>query len=712
MLRVSAGLFLVALLSFGQSRSHAGEYALILKDTPVAQASHSRAELMGAAAKTRAAAIRSAQSPVIAELKRRGIAVTRATQILANAVFVHTDAKTAAGLAGIRGVARVQYLPPVTPDLTTALGLENVSAAWSAVGGVGNAGAGMKIGIIDSGIDQTHPGFQDSSLTPPPGFPKGDPNFTNNKVIVARSYIAPQTVNFDSPDDLSPRDRIGHGTAIAMIAAGVQNTGPLGTIQGVAPKAFLGNYKIFGSPGVNTFLAGDFSTVAAALADAISDGMDVVTLAVNEGDPAQFGPLDSDPSCGGSCDVRVQVVENAVQNGLVVVTSAGNSNGTGLHSITLSSIHTPGTAPDAITVGASTNSHVIEQTLTLGNQTFLVLLGDGPHPSAPVTGPVVDVTQLGNDGLACTALPAGSLTGKIALVLAGGGCVYSDKINFAQNAGAIAVVIYQSGSAATLAGGALTDSLGAQNTGIPAALTSAGNGSDIKHYLASNPGAIGTLDPAPTMLDNAPNRVALFSSRGPSIGNFANPVVNTLKPELVAVGGRHLYCRAEIRSEWRSLQRNRLYGRFGHELCGAYGRGRGRAGQAEESEYQHSGEIEIGGREYRDAGCRGFRWNAVARGCGGRGEVGRRRRGEHSGDAGTGDAFVRRVDGHHGFDFPHRKGHERKRRGGDIQFFRAADRCVVCGERHGFAGKPFAAAECVGYRQRETQRHGSACGLV
>ncbi len=56
-----------------------------------------------------------------------------------------------------------------------------------------------------------------------------------------------------SPDDLSPRDHMGHGTAIAMIAAGVQNTGPQGTIQGVAPKAFLGNYKVFGSPSVNDF---------------------------------------------------------------------------------------------------------------------------------------------------------------------------------------------------------------------------------------------------------------------------------------------------------------------------------------------------------------------------------------------------------------------------------------------------------------------------
>jgi len=60
----------------------------------------------------------------------------------------------------------------VTRDLNAAVSLVNASAAWSAVGGVGSAGAGMKIGIIDTGIDQTHPGFQDSSLRLPPDFQK------------------------------------------------------------------------------------------------------------------------------------------------------------------------------------------------------------------------------------------------------------------------------------------------------------------------------------------------------------------------------------------------------------------------------------------------------------------------------------------------------------------------------------------------------------
>ena len=69
----------------------------------------------------------------------------------------------------------------------------------------------------------------------------------------------------------------------------MQNTGPAATIQGVAPKAFLGNYKIYGSPGVNDFT--NFPAVHDALVDALADGMDVVTLSMTEGDASTYdGP--------------------------------------------------------------------------------------------------------------------------------------------------------------------------------------------------------------------------------------------------------------------------------------------------------------------------------------------------------------------------------------------------------------------------------------
>jgi minor extracellular serine protease Vpr len=518
---------------FGQPRTRMGEYALILQDPPVAQVASSRQALSSAQALVHRSKVDLAQRSVRAELARRKLTVHRSSQLLVNAIYVDAGHASAADLSSIPGVKRVQYLPPVSRDLNAAVGLVNASTAWSAVGGTGAAGSGIKIGIIDSGIDQNHPGFQDSSLRPPAGFPKGDTAYTNSKVIVARSYVS-RLAGTDpvssTPDDLSPRDRMGHGTAIAMIAAGVQNSGPLGVIQGVAPKAFLGNYKIFGSPGLNEVTFD--SVVGAAIDDAIADGMDVVTLSINEGDVAQFGPVDGQAACDDTvCDVRAQRVENATKMGLTVVASAGNSGDAGAHAPTRNSIHTPGTAPSAITVGATNNSHVVYQTLRYNNGNVRGLFGDGTRLTAPLSGPAKDVASTGNDGLGCSAFPAGSLSGRVALIQRGT-CYIADKVNNAQAAGAIAVILYQAEGVEYI-----PPTLFIRTTAIPVFTIGNADGKSLKSFLSSNADATVTLDPAFSSADNgAVNTVAGFSSRGPSIGNFAAARDFALKPELVAPG--------------------------------------------------------------------------------------------------------------------------------------------------------------------------------
>jgi uncharacterized protein (TIGR03437 family) len=547
MRKVVLVLFLLVFTAFSQSRGRLADYALILTDAPVAQNTHSRVALRSPDSQRYLERIRSAQSGVRAELKRRGVPVTGAGQILVNAVFVAATRETAAQLGNIPGVAYVVPAPPLHMDLNRALDLQNVPAAWSAVGGASNAGAGIKIGIIDSGIDVNHAGFQDPSLTPPSGFPKGDANYTNSKVIVARSYVALDSAGYDPadpiatshPDDYSPRDRVGHGTAIAMIAAGVQNTGPAGTIQGVAPKAFLGNYKIIGSPSINPFAR--TAAFQQALQDALTDGMDIVTFSLSEGDPAFYGPLDAGTNvCGhaGLCDLETQAVENAVANGLVVVVSAGNDGNIGKNVPTLNTVHSPGTSPAAITVGASVNSHVLYQAVHVSGsnvpsalQSINALFGDGPHIASALSAPIKDVTQLGNDGLACSSLPGGSLAGAIALIQRGGVCSFSDKIINAQNAGAVGVVLYQ------LRGlDSVFSELFAQDTGIPAVMIGSRDGVALTTFLASNSNVTASLDPALTASDTTPDSVWPASSRGPSPGTFAFTPTTVIKPELVGVG--------------------------------------------------------------------------------------------------------------------------------------------------------------------------------
>ena len=166
-------LMLLASAAFGQTPSRLVDYALVLEDPPVARKVESRAALHGAVAQAHLQRIRSAQSGVLAELARRNVKVTSTAQTLLNAVFVTATREEAAQLVGMPGVVRVVHLPRYKPALDKAVGLVNLQAAWTAVGGVSSAGAGVKIGIIDSGIDQNHPGFQDSSLTTPVRFPQG-----------------------------------------------------------------------------------------------------------------------------------------------------------------------------------------------------------------------------------------------------------------------------------------------------------------------------------------------------------------------------------------------------------------------------------------------------------------------------------------------------------------------------------------------------------
>ena len=493
------------------------------------------------------------------QLASRQIRMTAEVKTVLNAIFVVAPKERLAELKALPGVKGVVAGRRYHLNLNKATGLVDAPGAWSALGGIGTAGAGMKIAMIDTGIDQTHPAFQDNSLSVPSGFPicaiaypSGSevniPNcsaYTNNKVIVARSYVPLDAAGSDPtnpapdsmPDDYTPRDRVGHGTGTASASAGVSNTGPAGlTFNGVAPKAFLGNYKVFGSPEVNDGAAED--AIILAIEDALNDGMDVASLSL--GAPAFTGPLDTGSICGNAsgvpCDPMATAVENAVQAGMVVVVAAGN-DGDGESSIvapTLNSIESPGDAPSAITVGSTTNSHYIVDgsVQVLGSgvpsnlQKIVGQLGDGPFPAGQ-TGPAVDVTLLGNHGLACASLPSGSLNGAFAIIQRGT-CDFSNKVTNAQTAGAIGVVLYMADQSAPIVPGGLS------GTNIPAVMISNSDGLALKTFTTANPSskvtiAAGSFEVLKT--SNLVNLLSFYSSLGPAPGN------NAIKPDLAATGG-------------------------------------------------------------------------------------------------------------------------------------------------------------------------------
>jgi minor extracellular serine protease Vpr len=502
-------------------------------------------ELSAAIASGRSHQIELAQARVREAVVAQKAEVLHSTTVLLNAVYISATEQQAQALRSTPGVIAVVKVPVLKRHLSPELDLVNAQAGWNAVGGPLNAGAGSRIAVIDTGIDITHPAFNDAGFTAPAGYPicnvPADCAYTNRKVIVARSYVprlatGNGTAPDSRPDDLTPRDRVGHGTAIAAIAAGVTNSGPAATITGVAPGAFLGNYKVFGSPGVNDVTFGD--VVIQALEDAFKDGMNVAVLSL--GHPGTW--YYTDQVCGSNntdvCDVWALAVENATNNGLTVVTSAGNEgDASGLgYFPNLNSIDSPGTAPAAITVGATTNSHSYYATASVqGNgvpgllSTIDMLFSDGPRPAGPVTAPVRDVSALGDDGRACSPLPAKSLSGAFALITWGAAndCTTTTKGDNARNAGATGVIFYRFQAKDDR----IVSITGLADTGIPSVLIGNTPGAALKQYLTNNHDPQVTLDPSLVEVTGfTADEIAYFSSEGPNISDFA------IKPEIAAPG--------------------------------------------------------------------------------------------------------------------------------------------------------------------------------
>jgi hypothetical protein len=143
-------------------------------------------------------------------------------------------------------------------------------------------------------------------------------------------------------------------TAGSRVHCAAVSNGQAITFNGVAPKAFLGNYKVFGSPNVND--APPESVFILAIEDAVKDGMDVAN--VSAGFVARSGVLDTGAACGlpaGTvCDPIGMASENAVKAGLVIVAAVGNNGFDGdFIRPAFNTIATPAAAPSVIAVGSS-----------------------------------------------------------------------------------------------------------------------------------------------------------------------------------------------------------------------------------------------------------------------------------------------------------------------------------------------------------------------
>lgn len=452
-----------------------------------------------------APAVRSEQEPLRQRARQQGALVLRSVGLAANALIVEMDEAQAQAFAQSPGVRRVSPAREYRMTMNEALPLHKVREAWTLAGGEDRAGEGVKIAIIDSGIEASHPAFQAEGMNPPEGFPRTDSAFddagVSGKIIVARSYV--DYLRYYDPDP-SIRDHVGHGTAAAMIAAGVPHEGPMGWVSGVAPKAWVGVYKVFGTPGWNETTTD--AALLAALEDAIADGMDIVNLSLGSDIPSRVED-----------DVLAQAVQNAAEAGVIMVVSAGNS-GPGW-----STVASPATAPSALSVGAAANSRTFGSSVAFeGHDAVLALPGSGPSPDYAVTGEVADVAAADGTGLGCEALPEGSLAGRIALILRGE-CTFEAKLANAKNAGAVGALV----QAREESPDPITMAVGAAD--LPAMMISHDSGQSVRQWLSEGGALAASMNFSYGRVPQKAGRVAGFSARGPNVDL-------AIKPELTATG--------------------------------------------------------------------------------------------------------------------------------------------------------------------------------
>lgn len=204
------------------------------------------------------------------------------------------------------------------------------------------AGQGMKIGILDDGLDQTHVFFNPAGFSYPLGFPKGDTSYTTAKVIVARTFTPAQPMWKYASLPFDPTHSV-HATNVAGIAAGDRGTVAIldsgrYDVSGIAPAAYLGNYKVLTVPTATFGLDGNSPEIAAGIEQAVRDGMDVINLSLGE------------PEVEPKRDIVVQALDGAAAAGVVPVVAAGNDYAEAGRG----SISSPANAPQAIAVAAST----------------------------------------------------------------------------------------------------------------------------------------------------------------------------------------------------------------------------------------------------------------------------------------------------------------------------------------------------------------------
>jgi len=488
--------------------------------------------LDGAAQRAYVASVRASHADVRTAIAAAGGTVRYDYAIVYNGIAAVLDRAALLRIAGMPGIVHISPTQVATIALDQSVPFILGDKTYEELGA---DGTGVRIAVIDTGIDYTHAAFGGSGI--PDEYGANDPTviedgtFPTAKVIGgtdlvgenydARGATAPGGACSSTPTpDPDPLDVNGHGTHSSDTAAGMtveDGDGNVLTPHGVAPGASLYMIKIFSGCAVDGTASTSNANVIAAIEWATDPNQDGDTS-----DHADVINMSLGGAFGRDTEAGAQASDAAVDVGVIVVASAGNSGN--IPYIT----GAPAAATEAISVAAGNDPGIKLQLLTVANSAGAD--GDKESVEGAFTPPLAEsgtksglAARLGDflspAARLCTALPAGSLTGKIPLV-SRGACTFQLKVENAQAAGAIAVVVYNNVGGDPIVMG------GTGGVTIPAVMVSMANGNALTTAIDAD--TTFTLDPANQK--PIPDRLAPFTSRGPRFNDAS------IKPDVTAPG--------------------------------------------------------------------------------------------------------------------------------------------------------------------------------
>jgi subtilisin family serine protease len=532
---LGVGLCVAAAAAPASAQAHAPvpqiEVMVRLAPPPLALVAPARRHLMGVGSARRLDAASFGSRLYLARLSRvqdafasslraavPGASVQRRYGVVLDALALRLPVRSLPRLQRLTGVAGVYPVATYHADADAVPALVGAIPLW----GIdrSTAGQGVKIGIVDDGIDATAPFLRAAGMRPPSGFPRGQTRFTSGRVIVARSFAgrdAPKADHLAFDPEVSE-----HGTHVSGIVDGAYGTlarPGLGLpvvrgLSGVAPGAWLGNYRGLARGNHETGAIGSTVELAAAVDRAVADGMDVLNLSLGG------------PQIDPAADALSLALANAARAGVPSVVAAGNSFDTRGYG----SISSPGTSATAITVAATSSSTVFGVRGAVGSEgsaglrPFTAVPSLAPRVTRALTRPtrLVEAGTYGLDRRGCRE-SAHRRRLRAVVVIPRGGCSFGAKAINAREAGAEAVIVTSDRPGPPF--------VVEEETDLPLLVVTDSVGRDLRAYIArAGRAAHVRFTRTIAELPTPPRVLTDFSSSGPT------PFDLLLKPDIAAPG--------------------------------------------------------------------------------------------------------------------------------------------------------------------------------